>query len=67
MTKQEALEAIIDICEEAWHVRGSDSRLAEIRGIARAALNASEPRTLETVTGERVDLAQPWRVPNDQG
>lgn len=25
MTKQEALEAIIDICEEAWHVRGSGS------------------------------------------
>lgn len=55
MTKQEALEAIIDICEEAWHVRGS---------IARAALNASEPRTLETVTGQRIDLAEPWRVPN---
>lgn len=62
MTQQEALEAIRDICEEDWHVRGNDSRLTEIRGIARAALNERDERTLQLITGQRIDLAEPWRV-----
>lgn len=37
-TIREALQSIFEITQEAWHVRGDDIRLTEIRGIARGAL-----------------------------
>lgn len=44
-----------------------DAQGESLRVVAWAEMprvSAQQPRTFQTITGQRIDLAEPWRVPN---
>lgn len=65
-TIRDALQSIFEITQEAWHVRGNDVRLTEIRGIARGALaEPAEPAELASMQAEIKALRALVREMND--